>query len=48
MHAMGPSRGRLLKYDQAVDDRRNCCVSFASLAFDSSDADTAAEVRTRA
>jgi AmmeMemoRadiSam system protein B len=48
MHAMGPSRGRLLKYDQAVDDRRTCCVSFASLAFDSSDADTAAEVRTRA
>ena len=24
----------LLKYDQAVDDRRTCCVSFASIAFD--------------
>ena len=50
LHAMGPSRGRLLKYDQAVDDRRTCCVSFASLAFDSSDADddTDAEVRNRA
>jgi MEMO1 family protein len=34
LHAMGPARGRLLKYDQAVDDRRTCCVSFASLAFD--------------
>ena len=50
LHAMGPSRGRLLKYDQAVDDRRTCCVSFASLAFDSSDADadTDAEVHSRA
>ncbi len=48
LHAMGSSRGRLLKYDQAVDDRRTCCVSFASLAFDSTDADTDAEVRTRA
>jgi AmmeMemoRadiSam system protein B len=34
LHAMGPARGRLLRYDQAVDDRRTCCVSFASLAFD--------------
>jgi AmmeMemoRadiSam system protein B len=34
LHAMGPARGRLLKYDQAVDDRRTCCVSFASLAFE--------------
>jgi MEMO1 family protein len=34
LHAMGPSRGRLLKYDQAVDDRGTCCVSFASLAFE--------------
>ena len=30
----GPARGRLLQYDQAVDDRRTCCVSFASLAFE--------------
>ncbi|MEA2631138.1 MAG: hypothetical protein QOE66_1357 [Chloroflexota bacterium] len=34
LHAMGPARGRLLKYDQAVDARRTCCVSFASLAFE--------------
>jgi hypothetical protein len=34
LHAMGPARGRLLKYDQAVDERRTCCVSFASLAFE--------------
>ena len=33
LHAMGPARGRLLKYDQAVDARRTCCVSFASLSF---------------
>ena len=37
LHAMGPARGRLLKYDQAIDDRRNCCVTFASLAFESAD-----------
>ncbi len=47
LHAMGPSRGRLLKYDQAVDDLRTCCVRFASLAFDPSD-DADAEVRNRA
>lgn len=35
LHAMGPARGRLLKYRQAVDDRRTCLVSFASLAYDS-------------
>lgn len=34
LHAMGPARGTLLKYDQAVDDERTCCVSFASLAFE--------------
>ncbi len=36
LHAIGPSRGRLLKYDQALDDRRSCCVSFASMAFHAS------------
>lgn len=35
IHAIGPARGRLLRYDQAVDPARNCCVSFASLAYDS-------------
>lgn len=34
LHAMGPARGRLLRYDQAVNPERTCCVSFASLAFD--------------
>lgn len=34
LHTIGPARGRLLKYAQAVDARRTCCVSFASLAFD--------------
>jgi MEMO1 family protein len=33
LHAMGPAQGRLLKYAQALDDRRTCCVSFASMAF---------------
>jgi AmmeMemoRadiSam system protein B len=38
LHAIGPASGRLLKYDQALDDRRACCVSFASMAFHASDA----------
>lgn len=29
----GACRGKLLRYDQAVDDRRFGCVSFASMAF---------------
>jgi AmmeMemoRadiSam system protein B len=33
LHAMGPAQGRLLKYRQALDDRRTCCVSFASMVF---------------
>ena len=33
LQAIGPAPGRLLRYDQAIDDRRTCCVSFASLAF---------------
>ncbi|MGZ3413051.1 MAG: AmmeMemoRadiSam system protein B [Isosphaeraceae bacterium] len=33
LHAMGPATGRLLRYDQALDDRRTCCVSFASMVF---------------
>jgi MEMO1 family protein len=33
LHAMGPARGQLLKYKQAIDDKRTCCVSFASMAF---------------
>ena len=37
LHAIGPSRGRLLKYEQALDDRRTCCVTFASMAFHASE-----------
>jgi AmmeMemoRadiSam system protein B len=33
LHAMGPARGRLLRYDQAINDQRTCCVSFASMVF---------------
>jgi hypothetical protein len=35
LHAMGPASGRLLKYHQAVDARRTCCVTIASVAYDS-------------
>ncbi|MGC8642612.1 MAG: AmmeMemoRadiSam system protein B [Isosphaeraceae bacterium] len=35
LHAIGPARGRLLQYDQALDERRTCCVSFASMVFHS-------------
>ncbi len=37
LQAMGPSRGRLLKYNQAVNPERTCGVTFASLAFESND-----------
>jgi MEMO1 family protein len=37
LHAMGPARGRLLKYDQAIDAGRTCCVTFASVAFHAPD-----------
>jgi AmmeMemoRadiSam system protein B len=33
LHAIGPAQGRLLKYNQALDERRTCCVSFASMVF---------------
>jgi len=33
LEAMQPTRGELLKYDQAVADDRSSCVSFASMAF---------------
>lgn len=33
LHAMGPAQGRLLRYDQAVNPGRTCCVSFASVAY---------------
>ncbi len=37
LHAIGPARGRLLRYRQAVDASRTCCVSFASMVFDAID-----------
>ena len=43
LHAIGPAQGRLLKYDQALDDRRTCCVSFASMVFHSLDGSPRAE-----
>ena len=33
LHAIGPARGELLKYDLALDERRTCGVSFASMVF---------------
>jgi AmmeMemoRadiSam system protein B len=33
LHVIGPAEGRLLKYKQALDERRTCCVSFASMVF---------------
>jgi hypothetical protein len=33
LHAIGPAQGRVLQYRQALDDRRTCCVSFASMVF---------------
>src|SRR5262249_44265505 len=33
LHAMGPAEGRLLCYKQSLDEKRNCCVSFASMVF---------------
>jgi small GTP-binding protein len=33
LRTIGPARGRVLHYDQAVDGDRTCCVSFASMAF---------------
>jgi AmmeMemoRadiSam system protein B len=40
LHAIGPAQGRLLKYDQALDEQRTCCVSFASMVFHSNEAST--------
>ena len=35
LHAMGPATGRLLRYDQAVNPERTCCVSFAGVSYES-------------
>jgi AmmeMemoRadiSam system protein B len=34
LHAIGPARGRLLRYSQAIDDKKTCCVTFASMSFE--------------
>jgi hypothetical protein len=36
LQVLGPVKGRILRYDQAIDSQRIGCVSFASLAYDSS------------
>ena len=33
LHAIGPARGEVLSYDQAVNPSRSCCVTFASVAY---------------
>jgi AmmeMemoRadiSam system protein B len=40
LRAIGPAQGRLLRYHQAIDARRTCCVSFASMAFHSAEPTT--------
>jgi MEMO1 family protein len=35
LHAIGPVNGRILRYDQAVNPTRTCCVTFASVAYES-------------
>ncbi|MDB5351426.1 MAG: putative dioxygenase [Planctomycetota bacterium] len=34
LHAMGPATGTLLRYDQAVNPERTCCVSFCSVSYE--------------
>lgn len=34
LHAMGPTSGKLLSYDQAVNPERTCCVTFAGVTYD--------------
>ena len=34
LKTLGPVKGRLLRYDQAVNPERTCCVSFAGMALD--------------
>ena len=33
LRAIGPARGEVLSYDQAVNPSRSCCVTFASVAY---------------
>ena len=34
LQAIGPVNGRVLRYDQAVNPTRTCCVSFASVVYE--------------
>jgi AmmeMemoRadiSam system protein B len=34
LHAIGPVKGKLLSYDQAVNPSRTCCVTFASVTYE--------------
>jgi len=34
LEAIGPARGKLLRYDQAVNPTRTCCVTFASVEYE--------------
>ena len=34
LHAMGPTTGRILQYDQAVNPERTCCVTFAGVSYE--------------
>ncbi len=36
LHAIGPVKGKLLSYDQALNPKRTCCVTFASVAYEAS------------
>jgi AmmeMemoRadiSam system protein B len=47
LHAIGPVQGRLLNYKQAIDDRRTCCVSFASMAFHAAEPSSLPEADVR-
>jgi AmmeMemoRadiSam system protein B len=42
LQTIGPARGRILNYDQAVDGARTCCVSFASMVFHADEPDGSA------
>jgi AmmeMemoRadiSam system protein B len=35
LRSIGPAKGRILSYDQAIDPARTCCVTFASVAYES-------------
>ena len=40
LHAIGPAQGQLLRYNQALDERKTCCVTFASMAFKAAEPST--------